>query len=122
MVTGGTNWIAQAISENSLLAGTNRSYIKEHYPELCSAAFIFECTKGRGWLVGAFAEASVAANAYRGELIGLMAVHLLLLAVGTTSPGLRGSVAICSDCLGTMGRVEKLPPITFCPNDSIPTF
>jgi hypothetical protein len=63
-VTGGTDWIAQAISENCLLAVTDGSYIKEHYPELCSAAFILECTKGRGRLVGALAEASAAANAY----------------------------------------------------------
>ena len=84
MVTGGTDWIAQAIGDNSLVAVTDGSYIKEHYPELCSAAFVLECTKGRGRLVGAFAEASVAANAYRGELLGLMAVHLLLLAVKTS--------------------------------------
>ncbi len=89
---------------------TDGSYIKEHYPELCSVAFVLECTKGRGQLVGAFAEASVAANAYRGELLGLMAVHLLLLAVETVSPGLSGSAAIYSDCIGALGRMAKLPP------------
>jgi hypothetical protein len=52
----------------------------------------------------------VAANAYRGELLGLMAVHLLLLAVNTVSPGLSGSATIYSDCLGALGRVAKLPP------------
>ncbi len=109
-VTGGTDWLAQAISDNSLVAVTDGSYIKEHHPELCSAAFVLECTKGRGRLVGAFAEASVAANAYRGELLGLMAVHLLLLAVETVSPGLRGSATIYSDCIGALGRVAKLPP------------
>ncbi len=92
------------------MAVTDGSYIKEHHPELCSAAFVLECTKGRGRLVGAFAEASVAANAYRGELLGLMAVHLLLLAVETVSPGLRGTAAIYSDCIGALGRVAKLPP------------
>jgi hypothetical protein len=44
MVTGGTDWIAQAIADNSLVAVTDGSYIKEHYPELCSAAFVLECT------------------------------------------------------------------------------
>jgi hypothetical protein len=121
-VIGGTNWIAQAISKNSLLAVNNGSYIKEQYPNLCSAAFILECTQGQGRLLGEFAEASVAANAYCGELLGLMAVHLLLLGVGTTSPGLRGSVAICSDCLGTLGCVEKLPSIAFRPDAGILTF
>jgi hypothetical protein len=87
-VVGGTDWFAQAIAKSSLVAVTNGSYIKEHYPEQCAAAFMLECTKGRGRLAGAFAEASVAVNAYRGELLGLMAVHLLLLAVETVSPGL----------------------------------
>jgi hypothetical protein len=63
-------------------------------------------TKGQGRLAGAFAEAS----AYCGELLGLMAVHLLLLAVETVSPGLSGSATIYSDCLGALGRVAKLPP------------
>jgi hypothetical protein len=40
MVTGGTNWITQAIGDNSLVAVTDGSYIKEHSPELCSAAFV----------------------------------------------------------------------------------
>jgi hypothetical protein len=110
MVTGATNWIAHAIADNSLVAVTNGSYIKEHCPEVCSTAFVLECIKGRGRLVGAFAEASVAATAYCGELLGLMAVHLLLLAVETVTPGLSGSAAIYSDCIGALGRVAKLPP------------
>jgi hypothetical protein len=86
------------------------SYIKEHYPDLCSAAFVLECTQGRGRVVGAFPEACAAVNAYWSELLGLMAVHLLLLAVNTTSPGLGGRVKIYSDCLGTLSCVAELPP------------
>jgi len=70
MVAGGTDWIAQAITDNNLVAVTDGSYIKEHSPEICSAAFVLECTKGRGRLAGAFAEVSVAA-AYCGKLLGL---------------------------------------------------
>lgn len=50
------------------------------------------------------------ANAYRGELLGLMAVHLLLLAVNRVNPGLNGSTYIYLDCLGALGRVAELPP------------
>ena len=92
------------------MAVTNGSYNKEHYPDLCAAAFVLECTKGRGQLVGAFAEASAAANAYCGELLGLMAVHLLLLAVIMVSPGLCQCATVNSNCLGALGRVAKLPP------------
>jgi hypothetical protein len=89
-VTGGTDWVAQDIVKNSLVAVTDESYIREHYPDLCSLAFVLECTQGQGRAGGAFPEASVAANAFRGKLLGLMAVHLLLLAINTIAPGLRG--------------------------------
>ena len=110
-VTGGTDWVAQAIADNSLVAVTDGSYIKEQYPDLCSAAFVLECTQGRGRLVGAFTEASAVAKAYCGELLGLMAVHLLLLAVEMVSPGLSGCTTIYSDCLCALGRVAELPLI-----------
>jgi hypothetical protein len=109
-VTGGTDWVAQSISKNSLVAVTDESYIKEHYPNLCSAAFMLKCTQGRGHAIGAFPDASAVANAYQGELLGLMAGHLLLLAVNTMLPGLSGCVKLYSDCLGALGRAAKLPP------------
>ncbi len=99
-----------AIAGETLVAVTDGSYIREHYPELCSAAFILECTQGGGRVTGAFPEASIDTNAFQGELLGLMAVHLLLLVVNTVSPGLTGLVRVYSDCLGALSRVAELPP------------
>jgi hypothetical protein len=45
-VTRGTDWIAQAISEHSLVAVMDGSYIKEHYHHFCLAAFMLECLQG----------------------------------------------------------------------------
>lgn len=42
--------------------------------------------------------------------MGLMAIHLILLAANTIRPGLQGHVDIYSDCLGAIGRVAELPP------------
>ena len=109
-VSGGTGWLAEAIQDESLVAVCDGSYLRKLYPNLCSAALIFECTRGRGRLVVSFAEKSSSANAYRGELLGLMAVHLILLAVSTVSPDLPGSVHIYSDCLGALKKVKDLPP------------
>ena len=72
--------IKEAIEGGTLVAVTDGSYIKERYPHLCSAAFILECSKGSGWVFGSFPECSQGANAYRGELMGLLAIHLILLA------------------------------------------
>jgi hypothetical protein len=107
---GGSDWLATAILDSTLLAVADGSYIMDQYPKLCFVAFILECSQGCGRLIGSFLEASEAANAYCEELLGLMAIHLLLLAVHTCSPEIEGSVVIYFDCLGALGRVVKFPP------------
>ena len=109
-VLRGTDWLLLAIAGGMLIAVTDGSNIREHYPELCSAAFILECTQGGGGVTGALSEASIDTNAFQGELLGLMAVHFLLLGVNTVSPGLTGQVRVYSDCLGALSWVAELPP------------
>ena len=76
---------------------------------MCSCAFVVECSKGRGRVLGSFAEQSVWACAYRGELMGLMAIHLILLAVKKMEASLHVSVQIFSDCLGALYKVTSRP-------------
>jgi hypothetical protein len=109
-IKGGTDWIAQAIMAGSLVAVTDGSYIWQLDPRSCSSAFVLECTQGRGRLIGSFKEASRAANAYRGELLGLMAVHLILVSMNWVHKSLRGSVQVVSNCLGALQQVTYLPP------------
>jgi hypothetical protein len=109
-VSGRTDWIHLSISKGTLVAVTDGSYIRELCLHLCSAAFVFECGKGRGRITGSFLVGSAVANAYRGELLGLMAIHLLLLSVNRIHPELKGSMEIISDCLGALNRVSYLPP------------
>jgi hypothetical protein len=119
---GGFEWLEHAILEGVLVAVTDRSYIRELYPHLCSAAFMLECNSGQGRVYGSFLESLLVANAYRGELLGLMAIHLILLSINTISPQLSGSVAVVSDCLGALKRVTYLPPYQIpsrCPHSDI---
>ncbi len=46
----------------------------------------------------------------KGELVGLMVVHHILLAVNEVNQVLTGSVTIYSDCLGALDKVKNLPP------------
>jgi hypothetical protein len=91
------------------VAVTDGLYIRELYPNLCSCAFILECSEGRGRIFGSFPEWSKVACAYRGELLGLLAIHLLLLAANKLRPALQGQAAIYSDCLGALKKVSHLP-------------
>ncbi len=72
-ITGDLDWIAASIADNSCVAVTDGSYMKELFPDLNSAAFVLECSKGRGRLMGSFVEHTPDAGSYRGELLGLTA-------------------------------------------------
>jgi hypothetical protein len=114
-VSGGTAWVDKSILEGTLVDVTDGSYIRELFPNLCSAAFGLECSKDRGRVVGLFSETLIVANAYCGELLGLMAIHLILLIVNKIHPTLVGSVERVSDCLGALKRVTYLPPYQIPP-------
>jgi hypothetical protein len=108
-VSGGTEWIRHSINDGSLVAVTDGSYIRKLYPNLCSAAKVLECSK-QGRIVGSFSKRMDVANAYQGELLGLMVIHLILLSVNKINPTLKGRVEIVLDCLGATKRVSCLPP------------
>ena len=106
---GEVGWLLASIAAGTCIAVTDGSYMREIYPDLGAAAFVVECTKGRGRILGSFPESSVEASAFRSELLGLLALHLLLLAANKVRPGLGGLAHIFSDCLGALGRVIDLP-------------
>jgi hypothetical protein len=106
---GDDNWLLEAIRDGKCIAVTDESYTRELYPDMCSCAFVLECMQGRGRVFGSFLEQTKRACAYRGELLGLMAIHLILLAVNKLDKRVPGLVKIYSDCLGALGRVTSLP-------------
>ncbi len=104
------NWIAEAIRDGSYIAVADGLHMKALYLQIHSAVFVLECSNGRGQLCGLFPEASQSACSYRGELGGLMAIHLILLAINEVNANLTGSVHIYSDCLRALDKVKILPP------------
>ena len=57
-------WLREAIKENTLVAVTYGSYMKELYPDMNSCAFILKCSRGRGRMSGTFSEQTMAACSY----------------------------------------------------------
>ena len=60
--------------------------------------------------MGSFMESTPNAGSYRGELLGLMAIHLILRSMNEISTDLQGSVHIYSDCMVALNKVKNLPP------------
>ena len=106
MVLVGENyWIEEAIANRSCVAVTNGSYMRELYPNVCSAAFIFECTDGTGRLIGSFPETTISENAYQGELLGLMAIHLILRSIPKRKSRTQGLLVMAEgNCTANTGR------------------
>ena len=107
---GDDDWLVILISEGTCIAVTDGSYMQNLYLSIHFAAVVLECTRGRGRMWCFFTEASWVACSYRGELIGLLAIHLILLAINEVNPRLTGSVHIFSDWLGALDKVKNLPP------------
>jgi hypothetical protein len=55
---GDDNWLLDTIREGTCIAVTDGLHICELYPNMCSCAFVLECTQGRGWIFGSFLEQS----------------------------------------------------------------
>jgi hypothetical protein len=60
-------------------------------------------------MIGSFPELSPDACTYQGEMLALLALHLILLAVNRLHPDLDGQVALYSDCIGALTRVATVP-------------
>jgi hypothetical protein len=109
-LVGPTEWLPDAIVVVSCIGVMDGSYMQTLQEDICSTAFFFKSSDRSCKLVGAFAESSIMVNAYRGELLGLMALHLILLVVNKVNPGLKGEITLHSDCLGAISRIGDLPP------------
>ena len=85
-------WLSEALIAGSLVCVTDGSYDRARARDISGAGWIIYCVRSRKSVRGAFAERSNSASSYRGELLGMLAIHLFLLAV-EESGGLEGGAA-----------------------------
>ena len=62
VLIGDDNCIEEDIAIRSYISVTDGSYTRELYPNVCSAAFIFECTNGTDRLIVSLLETTVSSN------------------------------------------------------------
>ena len=74
------------------------------FSDIC--ARVQKRTRTSDWI---FLESLRVVNTYRGELLGLMAIHLILLSANRIHKSLAGSVEVASNYLGALRRVTDLP-------------
>ena len=75
------NWIVTGIEQGTLICVTDGSYDRKKAPKICGAGWIIFCSTAMKYIKGSFAEHSPSASSYRGEVLGMLAIHLFLLAI-----------------------------------------
>ena len=76
-------WVAQAMAAGTLICVTDGSYDRKKARDLSGAGYVIYCTATKQKITGSLVESSEGASSYRGELLGMLAIHLFLHAVET---------------------------------------
>ena len=72
------SWIATALYDGSAVMVTDGSYNRNLAPTVSGAGWVLVSTNSLRMVYGSFVEISEAASSYRGELLGLTAIHHLV--------------------------------------------
>ena len=89
------------------------------HPEVCSAAIIIECLESCDRLTLSVLDVSQSVNAFRGELLGVLAIHLILHSLHATHIDLPGKAQIHSDCTSALRPL--FPTLVFPQNGDMQT-
>ncbi len=78
-VTSEPSWLPLALERGTAVLTTDGSYDRKRGPNVSGAGWVIACQRSGNILKGSFFEFSSNASSYRGELLGLVAIHTLVL-------------------------------------------
>ncbi len=100
-------WVVEALQNGTAIWVTDGSFIKEIAPNISGAGWIVYDTATELKMYGSFAEESPFAGSYRGELLGLLAIHTLCAAIEEFYKIIIASSKICCDNQGALLKSEE---------------
>jgi hypothetical protein len=92
-------WIKTALETNTFIGVTNRSYNRERANTVSGSGWLICCTRSKRILHGSFYEISSKAGLYRGELLGLVALHTMFTSIASFYKLKWPARKICCDIL-----------------------
>ena len=100
-------WVAQAMTAGTLICVTDGSYDRRKAYDLSGAGWTLYCTATKKQMSGSLVERSEYASSYRGELLGMLAIHIFLHAVEKYFHAHGGSNSIYCDNKGAIYTFAK---------------
>ena len=76
-----TKWLTDAVTSNTLVCVTDGSHSLKKAPNICGARWIIYCTATKHHNSTTLVERSDSVSAYRGELLRMLAIHLIFYAI-----------------------------------------
>jgi hypothetical protein len=101
-----TSWLLTAFCNGTLIGVADGSYDRVRAPRICGTGWILCNRLTRRTLAGSFTEVSSSASSFRGEMLGLCAMHFLCLALEEVSACVSSQVTISCDNVVAVNRAN----------------
>ena len=101
------SWVAECLKNKTIVCVTDGSYNKQVAPDVCSAGWVMACMQTKRQILGTLIERSDYAGSYRGDLLGILAIRLFLLAVEKYHSTISDGNEVCCDNKGALFTFEK---------------
>ena len=95
-------WVVDAMKNGTAIWVTDDSYNQEIAPKVSGASWLVYWIKRQCKLFGSFFEFSAKVGSYRGELLGLLAIHRLTSAIEAYYPLGKTKGKLCCDNQGAL--------------------
>jgi hypothetical protein len=102
------SWVSIALTAGTFINVTNGSYDRIRTGTVSGAGWIICCTTTKKLLRGSIYETSPKAGSYRGELLGLVALHTMIVAVAKHFQLTMVVGKICCDNISALGQAGKV--------------
>ena len=106
-MTESPEWVAECLQNRTLICVTDGSYDKQRAGDVSSAGWTMACRQTGRRISGTLVEKSRSAGSYRGEMLGMLAIRLFLLAVEEYHGVITKDNRICCDNKGALVTFEK---------------
>jgi hypothetical protein len=100
-------WIGAVLREGSFIGVTDGSYNRERAKTVSGLGWNICCIRTRNLLRGSFFEILPKAGSYRGELLGLVALHTMIVARAQFYKIDTAIGKICCDNISALGQSSK---------------
>lgn len=99
-------WFRDALSHGTAMMVADGSYSKDLDPHLCGTGWAIRCTASKQMIKGSFFERSISASSYRGELLGMVAIHALVSTAAEVYNLPVNSGSVHCDNMGALGKAR----------------